>query len=754
MDLRDELTTLSWDDVNDCATDDPRPETSYYEADSDEEVVGVPNIAAQTAWGGEAAELIASPAGMGGGWVGDKPLGRGGFGLVALWVKRDENGHVTDRLVIKQISAKQGRWNPDIPKEVKAMHHMAGFKCKNLVKMLSYRRYSRHKVHRIYYEYCPYKDMLVLDAQYERWRSYLPEPFLWEAFGGLIDAIECLRKGSTKPGHIKKGVPEWSWAHRDIKPGNVFLGEVPEVEEGPRYRTGQYPEAKLGDYGLAVQVNSQQPVRINPDSIRGDGTLGWLAPEQLGDDNNYEEWAGLLGPRSRRLDSHTNVWAIGAVMYTMMTHYALPDWYADPPDEENPNINEFCIEEIRTRREPEYSERLRTVIRECLRWDSDRRPTVQSLIDYIKFYHEKVFNREVAEEDVLFFRNNDINDMPPGLFAPPHDPGNSLVRGGQFRDPDIGSFRPPHFQQYGEIYGRDPTGVSFGPPLIPPPPPERSNPTLPLMGYATYNSYIMKQRNDEDENTEMTEDPSGQLEEEEEEEEEQRQEPREEVPWKTRELEKERQKLIRVGNKIRAFRGRWHVAVARVREATGAHEMRNESIPQDVVDEARHLQLDGRRLDEAEAGYQQDLDEWRADGGVNLYSDPAGAADNAVAGPAYPPPPPQQQQQQQQPAQHQNPLWQAAALGDLPAQEPQQPVTRILAQPHGQSPITAIRPPQQPPTHHYGLRKRKAIDYREEELSWGVGGGEIGDGDGGPERKKRRRKEDITYDPDDAMDLG
>ncbi len=74
----------------------PTPKQAY-DASDWEQVKGVTNIDQAEYWGGDIAAFISSPPGWGGpGWVGQRPLGQGGFGTAALWVKYDENGTVID----------------------------------------------------------------------------------------------------------------------------------------------------------------------------------------------------------------------------------------------------------------------------------------------------------------------------------------------------------------------------------------------------------------------------------------------------------------------------------------------------------------------------------------------------------------------------------------------------------------------------------------------------------------------------------
>ena len=58
----------------------------------DAEVAGTASTRDLDRWGPEAAAFIRSDSGIGEEWVGHRPLGKGGFGLAGLWVKKDEDG--------------------------------------------------------------------------------------------------------------------------------------------------------------------------------------------------------------------------------------------------------------------------------------------------------------------------------------------------------------------------------------------------------------------------------------------------------------------------------------------------------------------------------------------------------------------------------------------------------------------------------------------------------------------------------------
>ena len=118
-------------------------------------------------------------------------------------------------------------------------------------------------------------EMLTNDVK----RRYLPEPFLWETFYHFVEAATAMRynsdfeivhrdikTGNGKKSHIK------SFVSRDNSPiKSVFLGYEDASKSFPFY-----PVAKLGDFGIAVMTNRDDPK--NPATYKHWGTVGYKAP--------------------------------------------------------------------------------------------------------------------------------------------------------------------------------------------------------------------------------------------------------------------------------------------------------------------------------------------------------------------------------------------------------------------------------------------------------------------------------------------
>ncbi|MEG4213110.1 AAA family ATPase [Microcoleus sp. S13_B4] len=79
--------------------------------------------------------------------------------------------------------------------------------------------------------------------------------------------------------------------HKDIKPSNIIINS-------------QTKQVKLTDFGIATQLNKENPQFNNPHSV--EGTLAYMSPEQTGRMN-------------RTLDYRTDFYSLGITLYEMLT---------------------------------------------------------------------------------------------------------------------------------------------------------------------------------------------------------------------------------------------------------------------------------------------------------------------------------------------------------------------------------------------------------------------------------------------------
>ena len=65
-------------------------------------------------------------------------------------------------------------WNSDVPEEVKMMQRMKKTGCQSVPELIDYKRYIHVRKHRIYMEFCPYKDLFELNLNYCKFRLVHP----------------------------------------------------------------------------------------------------------------------------------------------------------------------------------------------------------------------------------------------------------------------------------------------------------------------------------------------------------------------------------------------------------------------------------------------------------------------------------------------------------------------------------------------------------------------------------------------------
>ncbi|CAF9919092.1 G2-specific serine/threonine protein kinase [Imshaugia aleurites] len=423
-----------------------------YDVTRDQKAAATAKVSDYEKWGSASAKFIRSFAGLDGGWIGKRPLGAGGFGMAGLWERYDSDGTVIEQMVIKQLGIRKGIWRPEMPMEVKMMRKMEETACPSVVRYIAYRRYLHDQVHRIYMEYCCHGDLKRLYKRYRRFRFvcyfigiefeslkqsrlYMPEPFLWDVFYHLVEAAVAMQYGPTEGGWGNHEV-----VHRDIKPGNVFL-DTEDRKSGIPF----YPIAKLGDWGLARQTYANDP--DNPSVLHLAGTPGYRPPEQR------EPPLPMFASHPLSILAHTNVWAIGATMFELMTLHRVPGFLLKPRGD---ITDEEGIKPIQTNRKPPYSSQLSKLIQECLKPIPLDRPNVKELLARIRTHRDAIVRlvreREGAEtakpleDERLYYVGNEIKWAKTGDWQPhelDRDPNKSEDG---FADPDLSPIQYPVFE--------------------------------------------------------------------------------------------------------------------------------------------------------------------------------------------------------------------------------------------------------------------------------------------------------------------
>ncbi|CAO1605679.1 hypothetical protein XANCAGTX0491_009185 [Xanthoria calcicola] len=400
-------------------------------------------------WGESLTKFVRSPFGprgfLGGGWQGVKPLGRGGFAMAALWERTNEDNDSVDSIVIKQIGKQKVRrkgafqeeraWESTPPMEVELMRSMKNKN--NTVQIRGYRRYVDMEVHRIYMEYCASGDLAGLIAQYRSRRQYMPEAFICHVFLHLARACQSL----TEPGSPSYEPERYQdtcqneIAHRDIKPRNVFIGDLDNGQD----TTGiPYPEIKLGDFGIAIFTGVDD--HENPERYRGTGTEGYksLEMENFTSIDRFErakEWPhieraedrfnrlneareGILSVHPYQILSWTNIWGVGAVMFDIMTLKPIKNYLwqtRDPNDEDYDDEVEQANVRTGIRNTP-YDSTLTNLVQLCLRDIPNSRIKIPNLIARLEIFagskQDEWHNSNNGSDQRIPW--HDFKSIPPG----------------------------------------------------------------------------------------------------------------------------------------------------------------------------------------------------------------------------------------------------------------------------------------------------------------------------------------------------
>ena len=212
-------------------------------------------------------------------------------------------------------------------------------------------------------------------------------------------------------------------------PWTVFLAL--EDESGGFH---SYPFPKTGDWGLATKIKYSDIT--NPIGFQGAGTTAYLAPvssiqmsinltlisckEQRSNLTLLEDLKAQLDKHMdgtaplQKISAHTNIWAIGAIMFELLTH-ELVDFYLT---EDAWTVNGAFVA-IPNARTPKYSSALTELIKLCLMPETRDRPSIEELELKIGAKCQSIVKKfeadpSLRERERLYYKGSEINQMPPG----------------------------------------------------------------------------------------------------------------------------------------------------------------------------------------------------------------------------------------------------------------------------------------------------------------------------------------------------
>ncbi|RMZ70667.1 serine threonine kinase [Pyrenophora seminiperda CCB06] len=337
-------------------------------------------------------------------WKGQHFLGYGTYGAAGLWVRCDEQNNITDRMVAKDASPSTFAWkNPDewrdkLPREIR-MHQLIDSTRKagsheNLVQHYGHRLMMSEGRYRIFLELCDGGPLNFGLSEY--WDETLdpkelPEVFIWQLFGGMVDACIILQQGNIN----EESVGWKPLVHNDFHIGNLMLKYDEDDQEVPKIVVMDFGRTFYNLHPDRTSESHDLRENDNPLLYRiafGDGRY---PPETQPD---HEE--------NTHITSKADVWSIGAIIFALLVyHYPEKGPYIDDifrtameptlvitmPFEPEDLLKEGGKRDITSEVHGYYEgSPLFEYTRKCLAWDPDERPTLHELREFIQEYSENM----------------------------------------------------------------------------------------------------------------------------------------------------------------------------------------------------------------------------------------------------------------------------------------------------------------------------------------------------------------------------
>ncbi|KAF1849242.1 uncharacterized protein K460DRAFT_404477 [Cucurbitaria berberidis CBS 394.84] len=335
-------------------------------------------------------------------WQGAHYLGSGSCGCAGLWVKVNKNKVIKDRMVMKEVAPPWFHWkNPDewrgkLPREIR-IHQLidstrTGDSHQNIIRHRGYRLMMRLKRFRIYTDMC--SGGQLADALSDRWETdprlfdvpktrkqkplkVLPEAFVWHLLSGLVNACLVLSQGREN-----EKVEGWNpVVHNDLHAPNVLL----EKDSNDPTLTPA-AVAKNCCNGLWTRILQPPPRKNHTHLEENDNPIVYRIAH---DDGRYPPETQNTRTVPTRITSKSDVCSIGMLMYAIVCHhYSNTGPVLDfgghrlvnaAPFDSKTELMTGALFPVAHPKDGAYTTALLDLVKRCLEWKPEDRPTLGAL---------------------------------------------------------------------------------------------------------------------------------------------------------------------------------------------------------------------------------------------------------------------------------------------------------------------------------------------------------------------------------------
>ncbi|THY80417.1 hypothetical protein D6C95_09513 [Aureobasidium pullulans] len=232
---------------------------------------------------------------------------------------------------------------------------------------------------RLYMPLFDCRDLRSLVGVHKAAKRRIPEPFLWYTLDCLMKAAILMEKN---PRELLNSGYEDVIVVFDMKLENIFLASPDQSKSFPIY-----PRPYIADLGGACLTAPDDPLNTS-NSLGFQCTKQWEAPEMWrpGTPPKGQRQSGPILPMGTLRGTCTNVWQIGRVLQQLMILEADPMKIGFDSECTPAQMEAMTYESGKSvpYSDSYYSDDLRGLVRKCLQFIPEARPTPENVVSKIK----------------------------------------------------------------------------------------------------------------------------------------------------------------------------------------------------------------------------------------------------------------------------------------------------------------------------------------------------------------------------------